>query len=307
MYIGDLELENKLILAPLANMLRLSLRLTYRKLGAAMTCVGVIDAKAVAESKGEKLINLLGQEEVTNDEERPVSVQLIGGQINKMAEAAKRIEKFASIIDLNFSGPIQRVIDKGQGAACLKNPGLIAEMVGAVVENVSVPVTAKIRIGFQGNDVNVLKVAENCETAGASAIIVHARSVSEGYAGPVHWDVIKKVKENVGIPVVGNGGVHSAFDAKAMLERTGCDFVMIGTSAIINPLIFYETNRLLQTGHLPKTNQIMTLAKFLRQYSVFARRIESKSTLKFIKRSCRNFLKMRSYMKKIKAGTVTLK
>jgi len=272
-----------------------------------MTCVGVIDAKAVAESREDKLINIFGREEITNDEERPVSVQLIGSEINKVVEAAKRIEKFASIIDLNFSGPIQRLIDQGYGAASLlKNPGFIAEMVGAVVENVSVPVTAKIRIGIQGNDVDVLKVAKNCESAGASAIIVHARSASEGYTGPVHWDFIRKVKENVGIPVIGNGGVHSAYDAKAMLERTGCDFIMVGTSAIIKPLIFYETNKLLQTGTLPKTNQIIALARFLRQYSLFARQEESKNTIKFIKRSCRNFLKMRTYMKAIKAGTIRL-
>ena len=271
-----------------------------------MTCIGVINAKAVAESKETKLINLLGQEEITNDEERPVSVQLIGGEINEVVEAAKRIEKFASIIDLNFSGPTHCVMNKGQGAACLKNPRLIEEMVKAVVKNVSSPVTAKIRIGIQGNDVDVLRVAKSCETAGASAIIVHARSVSEGYSGPVHWEFIRMVKENVGIPVVGNGGVHSAFDAKAMLERTGCDFVMIGTSAIINPLIFYDTNKLLQTGTLHKTGHVMALGKFLRQYSFFAKRIESKNMLKFVKKSCRNFLKMRAYMKKIKAGTITL-
>jgi len=305
--IGNLELENRLILAPLAGMLRLSLRLTYRKLGAAMTCIGAIDAKAVAESKETKLINILGREEITDDQERPVCVQLIGSEAGKIAEAAKRIERFASIIDLNFSSPLQRIMNRGQGAACLKNPDLIAEIVGAVVENVNVPVTAKIRTGIQGNDVDVLKVAKNCQAAGASAIIVHARSASEGFSGPAHWDFIKIVKENVGIPIVGNGGVHSAFDAKAMLETTGCDFVMIGTSAIINPLIFYQTNKLLQTGILPRTNQIRALAEFLKQYSIFAKKTESKSTLKFIKRSCRNFLKMRAYMKKIKAGTVTLK
>jgi nifR3 family TIM-barrel protein len=306
MNIGNLELENKLILAPLANMLRLSLRLTYRKLGAAMTCVGVIDAKAVAESKGEKIINLLGREETTNEEERPVSIQLIGSEISEVVEAAKRIEKFASIIDLNFSGPINRVIDKGQGAACLRNPGLITEMVGAVVENVSVPVTAKIRIGIQGDDVDVLRIAKGCEAAGASALIVHARTVSERYAGQVHWEWIKRVKENVSIPVVGNGGVNSPFDAKAMLETTGCDFVMIGTSAIINPLIFYQTNQYLQTGTFTEMNETLALLKFFREYRVFARRIDSRGPLRFLKRSCGVFMKMRSFIKKIKAGTVTM-
>lgn len=306
MNIGNLELENKLILAPLANILRLSLRLTYRKLGAAMTCVGVIDAKAVAESKEKKIINLLGREEFTNEEERPVSIQLIGSEISEVVEAAKRIEKFASIIDLNFSGPIKRVVDEGQGAACLRNPDLIAKMVETLVENVSVPVTAKIRIGIQGEDVDVIRIAKNCQAAGASALIVHARTVSEKYAGKPHWEWIKKVKENVSIPVVGNGAVDSPVAAKAMLETTGCDFVMIGTAAIINPMIFHQTNQYLQTGKFTQMNETLALLKFFREYRGFARRIDSRGPWRFVRRSCRLFLKTRSFFKKIKAGTATL-
>jgi len=305
MHIGNVKLENRLVLAPLAGMLRLPLRLTYREFGAAMTCVGVIDAKAIAESNGEKLINIGGKEEITNDEERPVSVQLIGSEISKVVAAAKRIEKIASIIDLNFSCPIQRVLEQGHGASLLRDPGRIAEIVGAVVKSVSVPVTAKIRIGIQGNDVDVLQIARNCETAGASAITVHARSASERYSGPVHWDYIRRVKENVGIPVVGNGGVHSAFDAREMIERTSCDLVMIGTSALINPLIFYETNELLRTGTLPKTNQVMALARFARQYCSFAKRTEPRRKAGLM--ACWFRLRrMRSYMKNIQNGSVTL-
>ena len=306
MYIGNVELKNRLILAPLASMLRLSLRLTYRKLGAAMTCVGVIDAKAVAQGKEHRLINLLGHEEITDDREKPVCIQLIGADMADVVEAAKRIERFASIIDLNCSGPIKRVRNLGYGAVLLRNPRFIAELVSALVEKVSVPVTVKIRIGIKGDDVDVCEVARKCETAGASAIIVHARFASEGYAGPVHWDAIRAVKQSVGIPVVGNGGVHSALDAKAMLEKTGCDFVMIGTSAIINPLIFYQTNQLLLTGVVPKRSKLGGLPKFFREYAACARSIESKSTLKFLRRNCRNFLKMRSYMRKLSTGIVKL-
>jgi nifR3 family TIM-barrel protein len=302
MHIGDLTLENRLILAPLAGILTLSLRQAYRKLGAAMTCIGVVDAEAVVQGGEGKLINILGREEVTHEEERPLSVQLIGSEIPTVVEAAKQIEKYACVIDLNFSGPIKRVMDRGCGAATLKNPGFIGEMVGATVGNVSVPVTAKIRIGIEGEDVDVVKVAQACEERGASAVVVHARSARQGYTGPAHWDSIKKVKASVGIPVVGNGAVHSAFDAKAMLEETGCDCVMIGTSAIINPLIFEETNRLLQAGVAPRTNHLTALMKFMRQYRRCAKRLESQGALA----SYRRFLSMRSYMKKIKAGTVTL-
>ena len=307
MNIANVRLENRLIVAPLAGMLRLSLRMTYRKLSAAMTCVGVIDAHAVAKSKSDRLIDILGREEITNDEERPVSVQLAGGDIGEMAEAAGRIERFASIIDLNFSGPIQRLIDKGCGiAGLLKSPDRIEKMVTAVVKTVSVPVTAKIRVGFQGDDVDVLRIAKGCEAAGASAIIVHARTVSEGYTGPVHWDWIRRVKENVSIPVVGNGGVNSPLDVKAMLEKTGCDFVMIGKAAIINPLIFHQANQYLETGTFTEMNQTLALLKFFRHYRVFARRIDSRGPLRFLRRSCGVFMKMRSFMKKIKAGTVTI-
>lgn len=271
-----------------------------------MTCVGVIDAKAVAASKEKKMINLLGRKEITNEEERPVSVQLIGSEISEVVQAAKRIEEFASIIDLNFSGPIRRVFDKGQGAACLRSPGLIAEIVEAVVQNVNIPVTAKIRIGIQGDDVDVLQIAKGCEAAGASALIVHARTVSERYAGQAHWEWIKRVKENVSIPVVGNGAVNSPFDAKAMLETTGCDFVMIGTTAIINPLIFYQTNQYLQTGTFAEMNETLALLGFFREYRVFARRIDSRGLLRFLRRSCRSFINMRRFIKRIKAGTATI-
>ena len=167
----------------------------------------------------------------------------------------------------------------------------------------SVPVTVKMRIGIKGNDVDVVRVAKSIEGAGASGITVHARSASEYYTGPAHWEYIKMVKESVGIPVTGNGGVRSATDAKAMLERTGCDFVMIGTSAIVNPLIFRQTNKLLETGMVTETSEIMGLLRFFRQYSVFAKRVEGKGLRRFIKHSCRNFLKMRAYMRAVQEGT----
>lgn len=303
MQIGKLKLENRVVLAPLAGMLRLSLRMTYRSLGAAMTCVGAIDAKKVAESKDGRMINILGKEEVTSEEEKPVCVQLIGSDVGYMAEAARRMENFASVIDLNFSGPLRRTIDNGCGAAILRNPEHTARIVEAVVRSVNVPVTAKIRIGIKGNDIDIIRVAKSIEGAGASAITVHGRSANEYYAGPVHWEYIKKVKDSVRIPVTGNGGVCSASDARAMLEKTGCDFVMIGTGAIINPWIFQQTNELLRTGEMYQVSEMTGLLKFFRRYFVFARRVEGKGIYKFLKHSCRNFVRMRTYMIGIQAGT----
>lgn len=306
-HIGQVLLSNRLILGAMGGMLRPSIRLTYRHLGAAMTCVGVIDARAVAAAENDELINILGRREVTTEEERPVSVQLIGGDIKDLAVAAGRIQRFASVIDLNCSGPIQRLIDRGYGASSLlRDPAFIREMVRAVVETTRIPVTVKIRIGIEGPDVDVVRIAQNCQEAGAAAITVHARFVRQMYCGPAHWDAIKMVKKNVDLPVIGNGAVHSAFDAQAMLERTGCDFVMIGTAAFINPLIFLQTNELLETGRCRTISSAGALIRFFREYRILARKMESRGPVSFLRRSCRNFLKVRSFMQRIQRGEVTL-
>lgn len=305
--IGDVTLENRLILAPMAGMLRLPVRLAYRKLGAAMTCVGVIDARAVIQSPTDELITVLGKREITSEEERPVCVQLIGSDAAVLAAAARRIERHASILNLNFSGPLQRLMDKGHGSGgLLREPDRIKEIVAAVVAAVRIPVTVKIRIGFEGPDVDVVRIAQICRDAGATAIMIHARFVRQMYRGPAHWEWIKRVKDKVDIPVIGNGAVHSPLDAQAMLEQTGCDFVMIGTAAFINPLIFRQTNELLETGRYRPTSDTRALLEFFRHYFTFARRVESKTILTFLRRSCRDFLRVRVYMQKIQTGQTTL-
>ncbi len=306
-YIGQVRLDGRLVLAPMAGMLRLPVRLTYRRLGAAMTCIGVIDAGAVARAESDELINILGRREVTNEQEQPVCVQLIGANIDELVAAAGRVQRFASVIDLNCSGPIQRLVDQGYGAASLLNdPAAIKAMVHAIVERVSLPVTVKIRIGIEGPDVDVVRIAQNCQEAGAAAITVHARFAHQMYRGPAHWEWVKTVKQHVDIPVIGNGAVHSAFDARAMLEQTGCDFVMIGTAAFINPLIFFQTNVLLETGHCPAIGSTRAMLRFFREYSVFAKETESKGLLRFLRSSCKNFLRVRSFMQKIQSGQATL-
>jgi nifR3 family TIM-barrel protein len=306
-YIGQVRLDNRLVLAPMAGMVGLPVRLTYRRLGAAMTCVGAIDAGAVVRAESDELINILGKREITNEEERPVCVQLIGAGIDEVAAAAGRIQRFASVIGLNCSGPTQRLANQRYGAASLlRDPAFIKEMVGAMVERVSLPVTVKIRIGLQGPDVDIVRIAQNCQEAGAAAITVHARFAHQMYCGPAHWEWIKTVKQHVDIPVIGNGAVHSAFDARAMLEQTGCDFVMIGTAAFINPLIFLQTSQLLETGHCPAVGSIRALLRFFREYSIHARKIESKGLVRFLRSSCKNFLRVRSFMQTIQSGQVTL-
>ncbi len=305
--IGTVTLENRLILAAMGGMLRLPVRLAYRKLGAAMTCVGVIDADAVARAQDDHLINILGKREITSPQEYPVCVQLVGSEVEAMATAARRIENRASMIDLNFSGPTQRLLDKGYGAAgLLKDPARIREIVAAVAGSIGIPVTAKIRIGFEGPDVDAVGIAQACQDAGAAAIAVHARYVSQKYCGPARWEWIKRIKDQVDIPVIGNGAVHSPRDAKAMLEQTGCDFVMIGTAAFLNPLIFRQTNDFLNTGRYRDAGSTRALLEFFRHYFAFARRVESRSLFQFIRRSCRDFLRVRAYMQRIQTGQTTL-
>ena len=234
-------------------------------------------------------------------------MQLIGADAGLMSAASERIESQASVIDLNFSGPIQRLVDRGYGASSLLcDPLHIEKIVAAVVSRIKLPVTVKIRIGFQGDDVDVLRVAKGCEAAGASAIVVHGRTVTQGYTGAPCWDWIRRVKQSVSIPVVGNGGVHSPLDAVAMLEQTGCDFVMIGTAAFINPMIFNQTHHYLTTGTLPLNNATLAFLQFFRHYWRTARQVDGYGPRKFIKRSCRHFLHLRSYMQRIQEGTITL-
>jgi nifR3 family TIM-barrel protein len=220
--------------------------------------------------------------------------------------AARRVQGLASVIDLNFSGPMRRIVTQGYGAACLRNPGLIKEIVTAVAGSVRLPVTAKIRIGFDGPDVDCIGIAQICQDAGAAAVAVHARFVHQGYAGPACWDRIRRVKQNVDIPVIGNGAVHGPADVQAMIEQTGCDFVMIGTAAFVNPLIFRQSNEFLETGRCHDVSQGRALLEFFRHYHTFARRVESQGTLHFLRRSCRDFLRARAYLQRIQTGQATL-
>ena len=305
--IGNVELDNRLILGAMAGMLRLSLRMAYRQCGCAMTCVGVIDARAVAQSNSDALITILGRREYTNQEERPVCVQLIGSDVTHMVEAARRVEHRASIIDLNFSGPIQRLVDAGYGASSLlKHPDVIEKIVSAVVKAVNIPVTAKIRIGFNGNDVDVIGIARRCQDAGAAAICVHARTVSEMYRGPAHWEWIEKVRLAVDIPVIGNGGIHTPEDAAAMIDQTNCDFLMLGKTPFINPLIFAQIGQYLNTGDYTRYSEKTAMLKFFWRYWNAERRIGFQSPLRFLKRRYRAFLEARSFIQDLENGKASL-
>ncbi len=234
--IGNVEIENRLVLAPMAGISNTSYRKIVKEMG-----VGLIYAEMVSSNAlnfgNDKTFNLLKMSE----EERPIVQQIFGSDIDSFVSAAKIIEEkmHPDIIDINMGCPVPKVALRAQaGSALLKNPTKIGEIVKNVVAAVSVPVTVKIRSGWDQEHINAVEVAKICEENGASAIAIHARTRSEGYSGNANWSIIKKVKESVSIPVIGNGDVTTPELAKKMLDETGCDAVMIGRAAIGNPWIF---------------------------------------------------------------------
>ena len=245
--IGNVELNNNLILAPMAGVNDLPFRIICKKYGnPGLVCNEMVSAKAICYND-EKTKSML----VTNDQERPVSMQIFGHEPDSMATASIEVSKMADIIDINFGCPAPKVVKNGDGSKLLENIELIGEIVKAVVEKSDKPVTAKIRKGWSNENIVAVEVAKVIEAAGAKMIAVHGRTRNEFYSGKADWDIIKEVKNNVSIPVIGNGDIFSAQDAKAMFEQTGCDGIMIGRGALGNPWIFREIKEYIENGTIP--------------------------------------------------------
>lgn len=244
--IGNVTLDNNLVLAPMAGVTDLPFRLLCKEQGAGLICMEMVSAKAIYfENK-----NTLELMEI-HDEECPVSLQLFGSDADIISEMAKRIEErpFA-ILDINMGCPVPKVAGNGEGSALMRNPKLVAEIVEKTVRSISKPVTIKIRKGFNDAEVNAVEIAHIAEECGAAAVAVHGRTREQYYSGKADWDIIRQVKEKVKIPVIGNGDIVDGASAKAMLEQTGCDGLMIGRGAQGNPWIFREILHYMQTGEL---------------------------------------------------------
>lgn len=238
MKIGNVEIKNKLVLAPLAGYTNQVYRQICHNLGAGLTYTEMISDKGLLY-ENDKTWNLCKIDE----EERPVSLQLFGGNIEELVKAAKLIDEKSNcdIIDINMGCPVKKVLKSGSGSYLLRDVEYLEKMVKSIVENVSKPVTVKIRIGWDHQSINHIEIAKAIERAGASAICVHGRTKSDFYGGKVNLQAIKEVKENVSIPVIGNGDVKTVEDLQNMLD-TGVDFVMIGRASLGNPWIFQEFN-----------------------------------------------------------------
>jgi len=247
--IGNVEIKNQIVLAPMAGICNSSFRRIAKEMGAGLIYAEMVSDKAIFYNN-KKTIDMLQMTE----EERPISQQIFGSDKESFVAAAKYIYEnmHPDIIDINMGCPVPKVAVRAQaGAALLKNPEKISEIVKAVVESVPVPVTVKIRSGWDSNNINAVEVAQICESAGASAICVHGRTRSQGYSGHADWNIIKQVKESVSIPVIGNGDITDVYSAKKMLDETKCDAIMIGRALLGNPWLIKETLEYLETGKKP--------------------------------------------------------
>lgn len=244
--IGNVTLENNVILAPMAGVTDLPFRLLCRRQGAGLVCMEMVSAKAIYynNKSTEELLRV-------HPEECPASLQLFGSEPKIIADMAKRIEErpFA-IIDFNMGCPVPKVVNNGEGSALMKNPRLVEEILTALVKAVKKPVTVKFRKGFDEEHCNGVEIARIAEGCGVAAIAVHGRTREQYYSGKADWDIIRKVKEAVKIPVIGNGDVDSPQAARRLMDETGCDGVMIGRAAQGNPWIFREAARYLEDGTL---------------------------------------------------------
>lgn len=250
MYIHEIKIDNLVIpnnifLAPMAGVTDMPYRKLCRELGAGLTYTEMVSSKAI-HYNNEKTMNIC---EVFEDE-HPVGVQLFGSDPEVMGETAKRISKIADLIDINMGCPATKIVKNNEGSALMKSPKLVREIVTSVVDNSSVPVTVKIRKGFDDNSINAVEIAKIAEEAGAKLITVHGRTREQQYSGKSDLEIIKKVKEAVSIPVIGNGDITTPIDAKNMFDYTKCDGIMIARASMGNPWIFASVKEYLITGNL---------------------------------------------------------
>lgn len=243
--IGNIEIKNQVVMAPMAGITNMAFRKIIKDFGAGLVYSEMVSDKALCYGNT-KTIDMLQ----VDDGEHPVSIQLFGGEVETMVKAAKFIDQHSNcdIIDINMGCPVNKVLKADAGSKLLLYPDKIYEIVKGIVDNVSKPVTVKIRSGFDSKHINAVEVAKLIEKAGASAIAIHGRTRSQMYEGKADWKIIADVKAAVKIPVIGNGDIRSVEDAKRMLEETGVDAVMIGRAALGNPWLIKQVVQSLETG-----------------------------------------------------------
>ena len=248
--IGNIEIQNPIVLAPMAGICNSAYRRIIKEMGCGLIYAEMVSDKAITYGS-KKTIDML----YMTDMERPIAQQIFGSDKDSFVTAAKYIydNMHPDIIDINMGCPVPKVALRAQaGSALLRDPDKVFDIVSSVVKAVPVPVTVKIRSGWDQNHINAVEIAKVVEQAGAKAIAVHGRTRSQGYSGKADWNIIRQVKQAVTIPVIGNGDVRSCYDAKKMLDETGCDAVMIGRGVLGNPWLIKECIDYIENGKTPK-------------------------------------------------------
>lgn len=283
--IGEVKLRNNLVLAPMAGVTDIAFRIICKRFGAGLVYTEMVNANAVIRNNKATLRKMMFSEE-----ESPITVQLFGARTDLLEKSAKKVEKMgADIVDLNLGCPDANVIKQGAGSALLRRPARIAEIIKAMKKAVSIPVTAKIRIGVKNNNIQGLKTAQLIEEAGADAIAVHGRTAEQMYSGKADWDIIRDIKKELSIPVIANGDVFTPEDAGKILKHTKADFIMIGRGAIGNPQLFsYALSYL--NGNKPK---LISSKEKINLFYDYIRLSEKHDSLHFAtaKRHCHAFTK----------------
>lgn len=297
--IGNVEIKNKIVFAPMAGVSNISFRKIIKEMGAGLIYSEMVSNMGIIYNS-KKTIELLK----INNEERPISIQIFGSDTESFINAAKYVEENfkPDIIDINMGCPVPKVAVKSQaGSALLKNPEKIYEIVKNVVDNIKTPVTVKIRLGWDKNNINCIEIAKLIEKAGASAIALHARTRADGYSGKADWKYIKQVKENVSVPVIGNGDVTSPEEAIKMLKETNCDAVMIGRATLGNPWIIKKCVEKLENDiDIPDPSYTERIDMILKHYNLLKENTNEKTALLEIKTHALWYLKYIPNSKEIK-------